>query len=343
MSRKKSLLNILLLTALISLTLYFLLREVDLEQLYQKILSLNPLYVGLAFLATLLFIVCESRVVHMLLAALGEKTSSWKTVISSCIGFYFSSITPSSSGGQPMQIYYFSKKGMNLSIASLGIMMMIALYQFTLVFYAGIAMLLNLSYLGSLSTVMHALILLGFVVNLVMMAVVLLAMFSHKAIYSLLAWCVRLLGKLRIVKDPEASRVKLEHQIEVYREGATVFRKNHTVVVKAFLMTFLQQTCLYSVPYFVYRALGLETLTFINIVMLQAILNLAVSFMPLPGAVGATESGFLVFYRSVFPQELLTTAMLVSRGISYYIMLPITGAVVAYAMFTLGKKKREAS
>lgn len=58
--------------------------------------------------------------------------------------------------------------------------------------------------------------------------------------------------------------------------------------------------------------------------------------MPLPGAVGVSEGGFLGIFKFLFPVNLLTSAMLLSRGISFYLCVLISGISVLY--FTLRKK-----
>ena len=56
-------------------------------------------------------------------------------------------------------------------------------------------------------------------------------------------------------------------------------------------------------------------------------LYLAVASLPLPGAVGAAEGGFLRAMAIFFGLGLVTPAVLVSRGISFYTFLLISGGV----------------
>ena len=62
---------------------------------------------------------------------------------------------------------------------------------------------------------------------------------------------------------------------------------------------------------------------------LQAVLFLSVSSLPLPGAVGLTEVGFLLLYQTVFPAAILPSAMLLSRTVSFYLILLCCGLVIA--------------
>ena len=61
---------------------------------------------------------------------------------------------------------------------------------------------------------------------------------------------------------------------------------------------------------------------------LQAMVSLSVGALPLPGAVGVGEGGFLAAFRMLFPSQLLGGAMLLSRGISFYLFVLLTGAAL---------------
>ena len=48
---------------------------------------------------------------------------------------------------------------------------------------------------------------------------------------------------------------------------------------------------------------------------------LAVSFFPTPGASGATEGGFYVYFRGLVPADMLFVVMLLWRFLTYYMVL----------------------
>ena len=60
---------------------------------------------------------------------------------------------------------------------------------------------------------------------------------------------------------------------------------------------------------------------------LQLLLSVSVEMMPLPGAVGISESVFLVLYDAIFGARYLYSAVVLSRGISYYLPLLVSGFV----------------
>ena len=76
-----------------------------------------------------------------------------------------------------------------------------------------------------------------------------------------------------------------------------------------------------------YLDFGLQGQSWIQVAGLKARLTLAVCNLPLPGAVGPAEVGFVTAFTAVFGAQLVTPAMLVSRGISFYAFLLISFAV----------------
>ena len=75
----------------------------------------------------------------------------------------------------------------------------------------------------------------------------------------------------------------------------------------------------------------------------QALLTLAVCNIPLPGAVGPAEGGFIAAFTCVFGPELVTPAMLVSRGISFYAFLVFSFAAAAAVHLRTSREVRERS
>jgi uncharacterized membrane protein YbhN (UPF0104 family) len=74
---------------------------------------------------------------------------------------------------------------------------------------------------------------------------------------------------------------------------------------------------------------------------MQSFLSLAVSFFPLPGASGASEGGFYLFFSAYFTKVPVFIPMLIWRFISYYSIL-IVGAlqVVVEEMLKMRRTKK---
>ena len=134
---------------------------------------------------------------------------------------------------------------------------------------------------------------------------------------------------IRVAIEPKtkAGQEKMEKQMEEYRRGADCVRRNPALVPALLGLTFCQLTALFSVPLVVYHAFGLTGSGALDIIGTQALVTLAVASLPLPGAVGASEGGFVAAMKLFFGAGLVTPAVLVSRGISFYSFLLLSGCV----------------
>lgn len=84
---------------------------------------------------------------------------------------------------------------------------------------------------------------------------------------------------------------------------------------------------MFMVTYCVYRGMGLNDFSVIEIIARQTIVILSITTLPLPGGVGAAEGMFAVVFADVFEPSKLTAAMLMTRGINFYFCMIFAGIV----------------
>lgn len=82
----------------------------------------------------------------------------------------------------------------------------------------------------------------------------------------------------------------------------------------------------------------MEPLEFLAV---QAILSLAVTAVPLPGSVGASEGSFMILYSGMVAADHLFPMMMLSRGISFYGFLAVSGAATLVLQFWNAGKHRK--
>ena len=104
--------------------------------------------------------------------------------------------------------------------------------------------------------------------------------------------------------------------------------KNKLLFFKTFGVLTVQRLSFLMITFFVYKALGLTGFTLLQVLATQCLLNLCVDMLPLPGAVGISEAVFFMLFTPIFTEGKITTAVLLSRGISFYILVFIAGMVV---------------
>ena len=83
--------------------------------------------------------------------------------------------------------------------------------------------------------------------------------------------------------------------MEVYQNTAVYLGTHKMVLVNVLAITFAQRFALFAATWFVYRAFHLSGISFITIVLLQAVISVSVDMLPLPGGMGISETLFLKF------------------------------------------------
>ena len=333
---KKSLWNVLFLFLLIFLTFYYILRKHELGALLQTMSQANPLYLAAGFALMFIFVGSEGYGIKILLNSLNYKLSYMKCLKYSFLGFYYCNVTPS-SGGQPVQIYYMTKEGIAFGDSSLSIMLISIAYQIGIVLICLFALVMKFSFvirnLGSFGYFS----LLGAAVNLLIVGFFISTTFHNAFIEKAVAFVIMGLSKLKLIKAPEKKNEQFIRHLEKYRQGATHLKKHPKVLFVTLLSIIVQILTRLSIAYVVYRAFGLHGYGYLDILSLQSFLALGVEYLPIPGGVGAAEAGFYAVNKTVFGAEKLLSATLLTRGISFYAFLIISGAVSIYAHILLAR------
>ena len=141
-------------------------------------------------------------------------------------------------------------------------------------------------------------------------------------------------------KKADMIKEKVDSIIDDYKECAMYIVKNKGIMFKTFITKCVQIFAIHSVPYWIYRSFGFNEYSIFMFVGVQAVLFISVSALPLPGSVGASESGFLILFKLLFPASVLNEAMLLSRGVSFYLFVFLCGIfiLVKYASDTRAKR-----
>ncbi|MEG1821756.1 MAG: lysylphosphatidylglycerol synthase transmembrane domain-containing protein [Clostridiales bacterium] len=343
LSAKKTILNIVIFLALVALTMYILLRGQDFGAILKAIKTASPFYLVLGSVLGFVFILSEAINLHTLLKTLDYRVSFFQSLKYAFTGFFFSSITPSATGGQPMQLYAMKKDDIELSHSSLILLLELACFQVVTLTFGVAAIIWTFTTVAQFPNYIKILGLIGIVFNFAVLSFLIFGIFSPKFANKILGFITVIINKLPILSDTKKEKAikGFTEQIAEYHRCAKMIKANLTVLLKVIPVLFLQFLCQFSVPYMIYLALGQNTATFFEIIMLQALVYTATAFVPLPGSVGINEGIFLRVFRGIYAMGLTSTAMVLSRGISFYLCLIISGlALAAMEIHTLVKTSK---
>ena len=318
------LLNILIFVILMAATFWFVFKDQDIGQIFNIAKNASPWFLLLGIFCMLMYFAMEAVNIKSILKSFGEKLSFLKAYKFTMIGFFFAAITPSATGGQPLEIYYMSKEKIPAAHGTLALLIQVCGIQVSTMILGIISMLLNLNLLTG---PVLWLSIIGLVVNGIALIAMLVCIFNNKLTRKLVNGFVNVLKHVGF-KKIEKRRAKIDKSLNQYAEGASYMKTHKKEFAAAMIRVFIQFCFYFSVPYCVYRAFGLEGMSFFEVFALQAILFMATSALPLPGAIGSSESVFLNLFGLAFGAELLPSAMLLNRGITFYLFVIITLFVV---------------
>lgn len=340
-SRKKNVINICLLLLLIGLTFYILLKDQNIDEVIASIKGVSPIFLIIAFLLALSRIYGEALSIYIMANSLQkEKVTFMQCVKYSLSGFFFCAITPSASGGQPAQIYYMKKDEIPVATSSLILVVITIIYRGTLLVFGGGIFLFFYRTLYKNMGLIRFWFLFGLVVNTIIVVAFCFLLYSKKIIRWTMEKTIFILARLRLVKRQENFADRCDSLLTRYHKSADYISRHRTIIYKVVVINMLQRVLMFAATYAVYYGLGLRGEHVLHIVLLQAIIAICADMLPLPGGVGANEQCFLSVFRRIFTGNTLLPAMLIVRGVNFY-LLAIMSAILVCGMQVVAIRKEE--
>ena len=326
---RKIITNLIIFILLIILTFYLVLKDQDFSQMSSILKTVKKEFILLGILAMCIYVSCEAINIRRILKELEEKVSFFSAIKYTLSGFFFSAITPAASGGQPMEIYYMHKDNISVAHSTLTLLMQLCSFQIISISFGIISAIIHFDVLKN---GLIYLFILGIALNSSALALLVIAIFSKRLSEGLIKFSVKVLKFFRI-RNIEEKQEKLEKELASYQTSAIYIKEHKLLMVKTLLTTAVQLLAYYSVTYWIYLAFGLNSYNIWQILTLQAVLYATVSGIPSPGSVGVSEGGFLGIFRKAFPEATISSAMLLSRGVNFYLLIIVSVIVVIVNTF----------
>ncbi|MDE6887286.1 MAG: flippase-like domain-containing protein [Eubacterium sp.] len=334
--KKKAIGNIVFLFLVFALTIYGVFHGEDLGAMMQAIRQADIRWLVPGVILVLFFIWGESIIIWYMMRSFRIYLKKRICFLFSSVGFFFSCITPSATGGQPMQIYYMNKEKIPIPVATVILMIVTITYKLVLVVIGLGVLIFGQGFLHRYLEGILPVFYLGLALNVFCVSFMTLLVFHPVLAERIILTGMDWMEKLHLLKKKQSRRTKFQASMEVYRETAEYLKDHKMVIVNVILITFVQRIALFTVTWMVYLAFRMEGTPMWDVVLLQAVISVSVDMLPLPGGMGISESLFLKIFMSVFASVTLP-AMVLSRGLGYYSQLLISAlfTVVAQLYYTM--------
>ena len=335
-NRKRVLADALLFAAIFALTLYAVFHGQDLAAIAEAIRGCDGRWLVPALFCVLAFIGGEAVIDRLLLTSCGQRLGPGRCFLIASVGFFFSAVTPSAGGGQPMQVVFLRRERVPIPVAAVVLMAVTITYKMVLVAVGLGAAVFFPGRLGALFGGMLWLFWIGLALTVGFTAVLLVLVFHPSLARAAMDGGHRLLERLHLLRAKETRRQRLLDSMDKYHETAAYFKTHMGLMLLVMAVTFVQRFALFTVPWLVYRAFGLTALGWADIALAQALIAVAADMLPLPGGMGVTEGLFLTVFGPAFG-PLVLPAMVLSRGVEFYCRLALSAVFTAVAAAVLGR------
>jgi len=323
---KKYRLNIILIVLVSFIVIFFSLKDNFTESI-DYILHLNIFWILVACVFMFLNIYFQSLSQYRFLKEVKEDykfSSCFKLML---IAMFFNAITPFSSGGQPFEMYLLNKEGVKVSDSANALLQNFITYQFALIFMGSIAIILN-KVLGIFpeGNVLKNVVLVGFIINVVVMLLIIFFSRAKKLNTKVFSKIFNFIFGFKFIKNREEKREKAEKTLDDFYNSTAIMRNNFKNTILSFVFNLLSLICLYLIPLFIFYSMKeYDTIDAIKSIVLSGYTFLIGSFVPIPGATGGLEYGFMDFFGVFISGGLLSAVMLVWRLITYYLGMLVGG------------------
>jgi len=329
---KKKWFNILIIFVITVVFLWFSLKD-NFNEVVETLFASNIGWIIVSLLVFCVYMLFDTLSTYGIIKIYKHDVTFKFALYLGIINKFFCGITPLSSGGQPMQIYELRKKGVPVSTGANIEVQAYMMFQIALMITAIISVIFDqIFHFFQYVPVLQSMMVAGFVINLVILLVLLFVSFSKNFNRVVARGVINALAKVGLVHDKKTRIAKWEAACQNYYENGRELLRNKKVFARGVMYQCLALITYYMLPIFIAFAIGCaDNLDVINVFTASSFVYVMGCYVPIPGASGGMEAGFMGFFGNFVAGPALNVFVLVWRGITYY--LPMIVGAVAFNVY----------
>ena len=339
--RTKRYLNLALILGTFGIVLYIALRDPDIGSAVKAVRSMAPRWVIGSLACFFVYVLMDAVSVRFFLRNQGFRVPMGYMLYVAMAGQYYSNITPGASGGQPMQVYQLHQKGVPAGIGTSALVMRFFCFQMMLEIFATVGWIVYAPFVREQVGGSMWILIIGYVYNTVVVGSVVVLSLFRPAVRFIVRWAVRLGAKLRLVKNPEKTQKSAARTVDSFHDSMALLLSRPGELLVQLLFGAIQLLALMTVIVCVYHGLGLSGATPGQLITLSVLEFISAAYTPLPGASGAQEGVFSLYFGGLFPGGTLMAGLLLWRFFTYYISLIVGAIVVTVVGLRSGKTLKQ--
>ncbi len=324
------------------LTVGFILKQskaVSISELISIIGSSNKLFFFLGGIAAALYVWFESVAICSILKNAGYPQSLKKGLLYSTSDVYFSAITPSATGGQPASAFFMLRDGVPAGMTTATLILNLMMYTVSIIVLGVISVVISPTAFLEFGGLSKGLIVFGFLTLSILALIFFVLLKKEELIFRPLSKTIAFLYDKRIIREKEHKLSKLEKIKEDYKICSDLISGRKRILFSAFIWNFIQRTCRIMVPMLIYRSIGGTAVKMAKIFSKQCLVTIGYNFIPIPGGMGISDYLMIDGFNRMMGEQMAYSVELISRGITFYICVSISGLITLIGYF-IGRKKK---
>ncbi|MDY4085364.1 MAG: lysylphosphatidylglycerol synthase transmembrane domain-containing protein [Ruminococcus bromii] len=344
--------NIIVAILSIYLLVYFFVSDGGIIDLLKTPDSFNVWWLLVALLAYDFNMFMDSIVTLIYIRTQFKSFKFSEAVKVALVGVFFGAVTPSNTGGQPMQLFLLSKKKVGIGFGSACLTQKFIVYQIISTAFSMLAVVVRFKYLQDafINIWSTLFIIVGFVVQLAVTALFLIVSFSSKITHKIIQIVYWIMVHIKFVKNPEHKKESIEKEFAMFHKSNKELMHNKKRLVAIYICVAIQVLAILSVPYFIYLSFGMPKIAVANgqqpaslfdFICIQSFVLFTSNLVPLPGASGGAELAFSIYFTPFFViggVQKIKPAILLWRLTTYYGSIIISAP---FSYYTKGRKEFE--
>lgn len=329
---KKNWLAIVTMAITIAILVYFLVTTDGINAMREIGDELRIPWFVLMVLAVIANWALEGFAIHYISRRIYPKWPLKNSLIIGMLGLLYGALTPFASGGQPMQVYYMKKMGMDTGKAAAVITIKTMVYQVVMVIFALIMVAWKLPFFRAQHISNFWFItLIGLAANLIFISSVFFFSFNQKLTSKIVSGIITLLSKIHLCKNPEERKESILGGFRMYFESTRLVGKSIKMYILVGLMQLAQILVVCVVPYCIYRSFNFSGDSLMTMIASQSFVTMVSAFVPLPGASGGAEGSFYIYFQMFFTGNTIVPAIFIWRIMTYYLTIFVGCFFVVFA------------
>ena len=329
------------------LTIYALFYNsgLSLSEFWLNIKEASPIWLIPAVLCMFGYIFFEGRSLVLILRTLGYPAKKRRGFLYASADIYFSSITPSATGGQPASAYFMHKDGISGVAVTVSLILNLTMYTIAIITLGLLSIIFFPRVFMSFELPCKIMILIGIVMMFLLTVFFIILLKRQSILVRMGNILIKILRRLHIKTAAEKFEARLKTVIENYNECVVTLAGKKPLLVKTFLLNLMQRASQILVTVFCFYALHGKLTDGLLVFAIQTYVVMGSNFIPVPGAVGISEFLMYFGYTMLLGEEAAYSLAILGRGISFYTcsIISIITVLLGYIIIRYNKAREQSA